>query len=204
MELPDGAISSRTGNIISAQTLIKEMQRAVNQNFLSRYLDWKQEEKDRVANQVAQGAIKYGMTSVDHHKKIVFNMQDWLQLDGESGPYIQYVHARIQSLIDKIGLNELAQCDWSELKHPLEEGLIIQLAQFNNIVEDACTHYKTSLLTSYLYHLAKEFNSFYAQCPLIKAETKNLKMIRSHLAHKTGLVLAQGLKLLGIPAPNKM
>ena len=204
VELPDGAISSRKGNIISAQTLIEEMQKGINEKFLTRHCDWESEEKTRVAHQVAQGAIKYAMTCVDNNKKIVFNMQDWLQLDGESGPYIQYTHARIQSLISKIEIHPISQCDWSELKHPLEESLVIDLSQFNNIVEKSCDHYKTSLLTSYLYDLSKEFNSFYAQCPLMKAETGNLKMIRCHLAHKTGLVLAQGLKLLGIPAPHKM
>ena len=204
VELPDGAISSRKGNIISAQTLIEEMQKVINEKFLTRHSNWGSEEKARVAHQVAQGAIKYGMTCVDNNKKIVFNMQDWLQLDGESGPYIQYTYARIQSLIAKVGLHPISQCRWSELRHPLEESLIVHLSLFNNIVEKSCDHYKTSLLTSYLYDLAKEFNSFYTQCPLMKAKTEDLKMIRCHLAHKTGLILAQGLKLLGIPAPHKM
>ena len=205
VELPDGAISSRKGNIISAQSFIDKMQRTIRENFLTRYKDWSVEEKRRVADQVAQGAIKYGMTSVDSNKKIVFDMKNWLQLDGESGPYIQYAHARIQSLLGKVSLGgDLAQWDWSQLQHPLEQALVVELAQFNNVVESACDHYKTSTLTSYLYDLAKLFNSFYAQCPILKADGENLKQVRAHLAHKTGLVLAQGLGLLGIPSPDKM
>ena len=204
VELPEGAISSRSGNIVSAQTFIYEMQGTIQQNFLARYADWSSQEKEQVAHQVAQGAIKYGMTSVDNNKKIVFNMNDWLQLDGESGPYIQYAHARISSLLDKIQPHQIEQYDWSQLEHPLEQALVVKLSQFNNVVESACHHYKTSLLTTYLYELAKLFNSFYAQCPLLKAPEENLKMIRAHLAQGTANVLSQGLKLLGIPAPNKM
>ena len=205
VELPDGAISSRKGNIISAQSFIDEMQQTIRENFLTRYEDWSSEEKNRVADQVAQGAIKYGMASVDSNKKIVFDMKSWLQLDGESGPYIQYAHARIQSLLGKISLgDDLSTCDWSQLQHPLEQSLVVELAQFNNVVESACDHYKTSLLTSYLYDLAKLFNSFYAQCPILKADGENLGQVRAHLAHKAGLVLAKGLELLGIPAPHKM
>ena len=180
------------------------MQTAIKENFLTRYPDWSPQEKQRVADQVAQGAIKYGMTSIDNNKKIVFNMEDWLQLDGESGPYIQYAHARIQSLLVKIAPNKISECDWSQLVHPLEQALVVKLSQFNNIVESACDRYKTSFLTNYLYELARQFNSFYTQCPLLKAKTENHRMMRFHLAHKTGLVLARGLQLLGIPAPHKM
>ena len=204
VELPEGAISSRSGHTISAQTLIAAMKCEIEQNFLSRYSDWDQPAKDQVADQVAQAAIKYGMISVDNNKKIVFNLKNWLKLDGESGPYIQYVHARIHSLLAKTGLNEITQCDWSELQHPLEESLLLQLSQFNHSVENACAHYNTALLASYLYHLAKKFNSFYAQCPVLKAPTENQKMLRAHLAHKTSLVLKKGLALLAIPAPEKM
>ena len=204
VELPQGAISSRSGNIVSAQTFIREMQQTIEQNFLARYSDWSAQDKQRVAHQVAQGAIKYGMTSVDNNKKIVFNQQAWLQLDGESGPYIQYAHARIHSLLSKLSLGDIGRHDWSGLQHPLEQALVVKLSQFNNVVESACEHTKTSLLTNYLYELAKQFNSFYAGCPVSKANTENLKMIRGHLAAGTARVLAQGLQLLGIPAPDKM
>ena len=204
VELPEGALSSRSGNIISAKTFIEEMEETIKEKFLARYQDWTDEAKNKVAHQIAQGAIKYGMTSVDNNKKIVFNKNQWLQLDGESGPYIQYAHARICSLLEKVNSHPLSECDWSELDHEREKILIVKLSYFNHIVENACLHCKTSLLATYLYELAKDFNGFYAECPLLKAETENLRSMRFHLAQKTATVLCEGLRLLGIPAPRQM
>ncbi|MCY4643127.1 MAG: arginine--tRNA ligase [Bacteriovoracales bacterium] len=204
VELPEGAISSRSGKVVSAQSLIQEIEETIHHNFLSRYKDWPKEERNRVAQVIGQGAIKYGMVSVDPNKKIVFHMNEWLRLDGESGPTIQYAHARIQSLLEKAPLVELSRCDFSTLAHPLEEALVVKLMDFNRAVESACAGYKVSLLASYLYDLAKLFNAFYGACPLLKAKTENLKNARLHLAHKVGLVLARGLGLLGIEAPRRM
>ena len=87
--------------LLGPKRFIEEMEESIKERFLSRYQDWTDKDKEKVAREIAQGAIKYGMTSVDNNKKIVFNKDQWLQLDGESGPYIQYTHARICSLLKK-------------------------------------------------------------------------------------------------------
>ena len=102
VELPDGAMSSRKGNIIPINQLIKNMKDSIKKNHLEHYRNqWSSEDIDLTANQVALGAIKYGMNKMDPNKKIIFDMKEWLRLDGDSGPYIQYTHARICSLLEK-------------------------------------------------------------------------------------------------------
>jgi arginyl-tRNA synthetase len=205
VELPDGAMSSRKGNIVPIQALIDQMVDKIQTEYLSRYKDeWEQQEIDLIANQVAAGAIKYGMTCIDNNKKIVFDMDEWLKLDGESGPYIQYVHARINSMLIKLGKATSSELDYGELTHQQEQNLILKLMDFNNVVESACAQYKTSHLCSYLYELSKLFNSFYAECSVAQAGSEDLKQARLALCESVATTLKHGLGLLGIEAPDKM
>ncbi len=203
VELSDGAMSSRKGNIIPIQSLIDQMVLKIKNDYLSKYAkQWSEEEINLVANQVASGAIKYGMNSVDSQKKIVFSMEDWLKLDGESGPYIQYVHARIHSMLEKVEASSTK--DYSLLEHELEKALILHLGSFNLIIQQCLTQYKTHFLANYLYDLARKFNSFYAQCSVLNAENEDLKNARADLAKATAMTIEKGLNLLGIQAPKKM
>jgi arginyl-tRNA synthetase len=205
VELPDGAMSSRKGNIIPITDLINQMHEHVKTHYLSRYADeWSAEEVDATADMVTQGAIKYGMNSMDPNKKIVFKMEEWLKLDGESGPYIQYAHARICSLLEKNKVDISGPTSFSKLTEPSELQLLMKIAQFNKVVESGAQNLKTAQLCSYLYDLAKNFNSFYHDSPIGKLEDQELKQARSALAAATAKVLKQGLALLGIPAPAKM
>ena len=202
VELTDGAMSSRKGNVVALQALIDNMIDTIKINFLERYKDeWSSEEIDHTANIVASGAIKYGMTRVDSSKKIVFDMNEWLKLDGESGPYIQYVYARINSMINKLGAVEKA--DFSNLTTEVESQIVLKLADFNSVVSTSCEEYKTHFLCAYLYELSKLFNSFYSECPVGRAES-GVKEARIMLCQSVAITLKQGLSLLGIEAPKKM
>jgi arginyl-tRNA synthetase len=202
VELTDGAMSSRKGNVVALQSLIDKMVETIKTNFLARYKDeWSKDEIDKTANIVASGAIKYGMTRVDSTKKIIFDMNEWLKLDGESGPYIQYVHARINSMINKLGIVESA--DFSNLTTDIESQIVLKLANFNTVVSASCEDYKTHFLCAYLYELSKLFNSFYSECPVGKAE-EGVKEARIMLCQAVAITLKEGLKLLGIEAPKKM
>jgi arginyl-tRNA synthetase len=141
------------------------------------------------------------MTRVDSTKKIIFDMNEWLKLDGESGPYIQYVHARINSMINKLGIVESA--DFSNLTTDIESQIVLKLANFNTVVSASCEDYKTHFLCAYLYELSKLFNSFYSECPVGKAE-EGVKEARIMLCQAVAITLKEGLKLLGIEAPKKM
>ncbi|MCJ8277622.1 MAG: arginine--tRNA ligase [Bdellovibrionales bacterium] len=206
VELPDGAMSSRKGNIIPITDLIENMKTMIKDEYLSRYKDeWSQEEIDQTADDVAQGAIKYGMNRMDPNKKIVFDMKEWLRLDGESGPYIQYTHARISSLIRKFQEDVKDQeVDWSLLTHDAEKALMVHLSLFNWSMFKSLEAYKTSGICNYIYDLAKLFNTFYHDCPIGKLEDQKLKAARLALADGVRTALAEGLGLLGVPAPQKM
>lgn len=203
VELPDGAMSSRKGNVVPLQALIDQMQSKIEEDYLKKYEgEWDQAEIDEVAHIVAAGAIKYGMTRYDSNKKIVFDMDEWLRLDGESGPYIQYVYARINSICKK--QKPIASPDYSVLNHQLEKDIINQLSLFNSVIQTSVEQNKTHLLCHYLYHLARAFNSFYAECSILNAENDALKFARLNIARSVAEVLKEGLALLGIKVPQRM
>lgn len=201
VELPDGAMSSRKGNIIPLQALIENMVQMIKDQYLARYKgDWSETEIEHTAQIVAKGAIKYGMTRIDPSKKIVFDMQEWLKLDGESGPYIQYAYARINSMVKKLGETK---SDKIMTDTPQERELVATLMNFHHVVQQATEQYKPSVLTSYLYDLSRAYNSFYAECPVGSA-AEPLRSSRLHLSRASAEVLKQGLALLGIEAPERM
>lgn len=205
VELPDGAMSSRKGNIVPLTTLIDTMKAHIKSEYLNRYADeWTEEEVATVADQVAKGAIKYGMLKQDTNKKIVFDMNDWTKLDGESGPFIQYSSARINSLLKKFSFDAKAEFAGDILSHASELKLMQHLMNFNSVVLNSAENYKPASLCSYLYDTAKKFNSFYHDCPIGTAETPDLKKSRLALAYSTGVTLKHGLSLLGIPTPERM
>lgn len=203
VELPDGAMSSRKGNIVPIQSLIDQMVDKIKGDYLEKYRgEWNEEEIDKSANMIASGAIKFGMNRIDPNKKIVFDMDEWLKLEGESGPYIQYVYARIQSMLEKFDNN--AKPDYGQLQEPIEKQTLLLINQFNDVAESALKQYKTSLICNYLFDLAKSFNQFYANCPVAKAATPELGAARRDLASACAETLKQGLALLGIEAPRRM
>ena len=205
VELPDGAMSSRKGNIVPINQLIKNMKNHVKENYLSRYQgQWSESDIDSTADMVAQGAIKYGMNAMDINKKIVFDMKEWLKLDGESGPYIQYTHARICSLLEKAQYERSSSVHFEALVTDIEKELMLKIAHFNRTIEMCAGNLKTSNLCTYLYELAKVFNSFYHDCPINSLEDIELKQARLELTKATAKTLATGLGVLGIPAPQKM
>ena len=206
VELPDGAMSSRKGNIVPLMDLVTQMENTIKENYLNKYLEsgeWSQEEVDTTATMIANGAIKYGMIRVDNNRKIVFDMAEWLKLDGETGPYLQYVHARIYSLCQKLQYTDEMQVNWDLLTTDQETALMVKLMDFNNVVATGVQKLQTLGVCNYLFELGKLFNSFYAECPIGKA-SEELKHTRLALAHATGEVMKHGLDILGIPVPQRM
>jgi arginyl-tRNA synthetase len=203
VELPDGAMSSRKGNIVPLMSLIEAMEKTITERYLERYRGvWSDEEIIQTAHMVAGGAIKYGMIRIDNNRKIVFDQDEWLKLDGDTGPYLQYVHARIQSILTKIPPQ--AKADANLLTHEIEEKLLVKLSVFNEVVVQAVRGLKTVGLCSYLFELGKLFNQFYAECPIAKADSLELQAARLELSKATALTLKKGLELIGISAPMKM
>lgn len=204
VELPDGAMSSRKGNIVALSDLVTNMEKTIVENYLEKYRgDWSDEEIKSTAHLIANGAIKYGMVRMDNNRKIVFDMNEWLKLDGETGPYLQYVYARINSLLDKQGYDKDAAVDYSVLTKDQEFALMQKMSSFNDIALKAHEQNKTNIITAYLFELGKLFNSFYAECPIGTAG-EDVKVARLALSHSCAQVIKTGLSLLGIQSPKRM
>jgi arginyl-tRNA synthetase len=221
VELPDGAMSSRKGNIVPVRDLKDQMIAYIKEQYLQKYLGadfmdqrWTEQEVDVVANQVALGAIKFGMLKMDPAKKIVFDMKEWLKLEGDTGPFIQYSAARIQSLLlkaPKEALMELqdfekqisSQGAGVKFEGP-ERALLQQLLYFLPTVEQAHRLEKPSVLCTYLIELAKKFNFFYHECSILSSEVRPHRAKRLALSRACLKVIQQGFELLGIPIPKRM
>ncbi|MEK2645535.1 arginine--tRNA ligase [Bdellovibrio sp. BCCA] len=204
VELPDGAMSSRKGNIVPLTELVHRMEDHVKTTYLSRYEnEWTKEDINTIAGQVAKGAIFYGMLRIDTNKKIVFDMNEWLKLDGESGPFVQYSYARISSLGRKFPRTQ-KDVNWGLLTHASERQLMQALFGFNSSVAQAAENYKPAAICTYLYELAKKFNVFYHECPIGTEKDEAIREARLALSSAVGITLKQGLAVLGMPAPEKM
>ncbi len=204
VELPDGPISSRKGNFAPLTQLINNMEQTIIDRYLSRYEnDWTSQEIQETAQKIAQGAIKYGMLKIDPNKKIVFNRDEWLKLDGESGPFIQYSYARIQSILRKFS-DSSNEIQLDSLNHEAERDLLSFLLNFNRVVLKSTMNYKPSQLCNYLYDLSKKFNHFYHECPIGKEENETIRNARLKLTKAIGEVLKKGFELMGIPMPERM
>ena len=199
-------MSSRKGNIVALMDLVAQMEKTIQDQYLEKYRgQWSDEQIQETAQMVANGAIKYGMLRMDNNKKIFFDMQEWLQLDGETGPYLQYVHARICSLLEK-GQFDWANLDHSKIRLPqkAEQLLLLKVHQLPDILAKSAESLKTLNLCTYLFELGKLFNSFYAECPVLNLEDEELKKSRLALCYAVKETMKTGLALLGIQAPNQM
>ncbi len=195
--------SSRTMNAMS----LKDFNNKVSHQVIEQYLtplksEWSDTQIEELSEQIVLGAIKYGMLKIDPNRSIQFVLEDWLKLDGETGPYLQYVHARCSSILKKVG--EPIDDQIPHLESLPEQLLILHIEKFKNALLQAATEYKPSIFCAYLFDLAKLFNRFYKECPIKTAASPELMQSRLALVKTTQMTLRRGLSLLGIPAPLRL
>ncbi len=205
VELKSGPMSSRAGNIVPIMELIDTMQSYIKTNFLNKYKEnkqWTEKKINHTAKIIAEGAIKYGMNEQDMNKKIVFDMEEWLKLDGRSGPYIQYAHARACTLLNKH--KKVKNYDLQKIEQIEEWQLLIHLSWFSLIMEKSTRQMKPSSVCYYLFDLARKFSQFYQSCPIGSLTDEQKKNTRLALVKAVQLVLKEGLSYLAISAPEQM
>ncbi len=203
VSLPEGAMSARRGRLALFKDVADEAMRKVHKEIDQKNPDLPADERDAVAKQVGLGALVYAMLSVDNNKDIVFYLDEALNFDGHTGPYIQNAHVRASSILRKA--SKLPQ-EFS-FDYPLnnQEILLIDLvSRFPAVVEQAANEYRPLVMANFAYDLANAFHSFYHASPVLQAETEVLRNSRLWLVAATRQTLANALRLLDIAAPEVM
>jgi len=207
VHLPTGRMKSREGTVIDADDIMDEVSALAEKEVRSRYQKLSEKEIKHRAEAIMLAAIKFFMVKTDAVRDIVFNPEESLNFEGETGPYLQYTHARACSVLEKAqrkGQRKGQQrIDYSQLQEQSELRLITLLSQFPSAVEDAAVHYRPHVIGRYLLDLAQAFNEFYHSCQVISEEKKKMAA-RCALVDGVRQVLANGLSLLGIEALNEM
>ncbi|NBW82664.1 arginine--tRNA ligase, partial [bacterium] len=194
--------SSRSMNGLRLLELRVAMENKVTQDYLERYRGtWSDADIAETAKQVTIGALKYGMLRVDNSTQVTFVLDEWLKLDGDTGPYLQYMHARCCNIIEKQGSPIAGGNICFEAAE--ERALLFHLSRFNEFAHQSAAHQRPSVVAGYLYDLAKAFNRFYEACP-IRSSEGDLRNSRLCLVQASAKVMKEGLALLGIPAPSRM
>ena len=207
VNLPDGKMKSREGNVVDADDIIKEMKNKVAEVMATAQKQVKttKQQNKKTADIVGLGALKFFMVSTNPQKDMTFDPTASISFDGYTGPFIQYTHARINNILNKIKkLPNLKNLDFNLKINPEEKKLIKLCLAFPETTKQATLTYNPSILTQYLFELAKTFNNFYQHHSVLQAETDKNKDFRLHLCMQTKQILATGLKLIGIESPDIM
>ncbi len=209
VELPEGKMKSREGTVVDADDLVDEMVATAKETSqeLGKLEGVSEDEANNIARMVGMGALKYFILKVDPKKNMTFNPKESIDFNGNTGPFIQYTHARIQSILRKaaeqgISIPTTLSADISlSVK---EEGLVQQVAEYASIVKQAGDEYNPALIANYIYDLVKEYNQFYHDYTILKEENADLKNFRLILSDNVGRVVKSGMSLLGIEVPDRM
>ena len=206
VELPEGKMKSREGTVVDADDLMDEMIATAKETSaeLGKLDDCTAEEADNISRIIGLGALKYFILKVDPRKNMTFNPKESIDFNGNTGPFIQYTYARIQSLLRKVkeaGVNETYGVVAPQEK---EITLIQRLADFPSVVTEAGKNYSPALIANYVYDLVKEYNQFYHDCPIMKEDDSNVRAFRIALSRTVGNVIARATSLLGMEVPERM
>lgn len=204
VDLPSGKMKSREGTVVDADDLMEEMIETARQIAEEKGKEIGEEESAELNKMIGMAALKYFILKVDPKKKMLFNPQESIDINGHTGPFIQYTHARVKSLLRKAGEVSDIPVNTSLAILPKEKELLKLIHQFPAVLNEAGTAYSPALVANYIYELAKEYNQFYHDFPVLKEEDEEKKIFRLQLTAMTGKVIRNGLKLLGIEAPEKM
>jgi arginyl-tRNA synthetase len=206
VDLPSGKMKSREGTVVDADELIDEMTDTARQRTeeLGKVEEFTEEEKQHLYYIIGMGALKYFLLKVDPKKQILFDPNESIDFQGHTGPFIQYTHARIRSVLNKADQDVPEDFIFTQTMTGLERDLIILLNNYPRIIEASAKEYSPAQLANYIYELAKLYNKFYHEEPILKAEKDELKKFRLTLSAATSSVIKKGMRLLGIEVPGKM
>jgi len=204
VDLPSGKMKSREGTVVDADDLISDMAKTAKKisEELGKIDDFTEKEKEHLYHTIGLGALKYYILKVDPKKRILFNPEESVDFQGNTGPFIQYTYARIQSILRKGELS--VKSTNLEVLHPKEKELIKQLQLFPETIQQAAAQYSPALIANYTYELVKSFNSFYQNVSILGADFEEEKSFRIKLSRAVSDVIKTAFGLLGIDVPERM
>ena len=206
IRLKTGKMSTREGNVIYINDLIEDAVKKAKDIILNKNSDL--ENIETVAKQVGLGALIFNYLKNGKNKDIIFDLDETLRFDGETGPYVQYTFVRTKSILEKVGFNiqdiKIDDIDLNVLNSKQEIELIKELEKFESIIKKAAEEYEPSVLARYLIDVSTLFSRFYNECSVANVEDENLKIARCILVYATSTVIKHGLSILGIECPDKM
>lgn len=205
VDLPSGKMKSREGTVVDADDLITEMEQTAKDQTvaLGKVTEYTEEEKVELYHTIGMGALKYFLLKVDPKKRLLFDPNESVDFQGHTGPFIQYTHARIRSVLGRGEVNLKNKVDISILAAE-ELDLILTLSQFPEIISEAATGYSPAIIANYVYELAKAFNKFYHEKSILQAEDELTKQFRLQLSAASARMIKKAMGLLGIEVPERM
>jgi arginyl-tRNA synthetase len=205
VDLPSGKMKSREGIVVDADELVFEMKK--NASLLSEELgkidEFSEDEKENLNSVIGLGALKYFILKVDPKKRILFDPKESIDFNGNTGPFIQYAYARIQSLVNKVKFSIL-NTDINLKINIKEKNILKLLTQYPLAIKNSADNLSPALIANYTYELVKAFNSYYQSTSILKVDDNEIKNFRLNLSFKVGLVIKSSMSLLGVDVPNKM
>ena len=206
VELPKGMgrMKSREGTVVDADDLMESIIESAQEMTQERgHIEGMSDEEKRALYElIGLGGLKYYLLKVDPKKKLVFNPGESIELNGNTGPFIQYAHARIKSLLAKS--DDAGSLEGVSAFLPEEKSIVKQLVEFKNVVREAGTNHSTALIANYTYELVKQYNHFYQSVTILKEENAELRAMRLLLSENVAKVIALSMRLLGVQVPERM
>jgi arginyl-tRNA synthetase len=203
VDLPSGKMKSREGTVVDADDLMEDVINSAKEMTSERgHLEgMAEDEKNNLFRQIGMGGLKYYLLKVDPKKRMMFNPEESIELNGNTGPFLQYAHARIQSLLTKAG--DIGSFENAVLGN--EEKEVIKLInQYPAVIKEAGDNYSPAVLANYLFELVKSYNHFYQAVPVLIEQNIEAKNLRLTLSKNVADIISKSLLLLGIESPNKM
>ena len=204
VELPEGKMKSREGTVVDADDLIDKMIADAAETGAERFADMPEDERREVARIVGMGALKYFLLKVDPRKNMLFNPKESIDFNGNTGPFLQYTYARVQSVLRRAGDDFDPLYMPTAIPNETESALIQKVADFPEVVKEAGRSYSPSLIANYCFDLAKEYNRFYHDYSILKEEDPSVRQLRLLLSYVVARTLKTGVSLLGMEMPERM
>lgn len=207
VDLPSGKMKSREGTVVDADDLIQEMADTAEEisKELGKLDNYSEEDKKALYKTIGLGALKYYILKVDPKKRILFDPKESIDFQGNTGPFIQYTYARIQSILRKSNIDENITLNAAEVSlHDKERELLKQLEQFPEVIQNAASQHSPALVANYTYDLVKDFNSFYQNVSILGADKEEEKVFRVQLSKAVGQTVKNAFSILGIDVPERM